>query len=82
MVHRKNTVQVKPRRVWRVTQSAPQGEYVNPSELVPAPKPPTQKAEPDPGWLVSSFELIHGVEVTDETDSLPGELFDELFMKK
>jgi hypothetical protein len=69
----------RPRRVCRVTPDAPQGEYVDPDNL-PVPLP--QRADrPEPGWMMSSFELTHGLEVTDETDTLPGDLFDELFKK-
>jgi hypothetical protein len=32
------------------------------------------------GWMGSSFDLLNGVEITEgEPDSIPGELFDELF---
>ena len=32
------------------------------------------------GWLVSSFDLLSGVDVVDEeTDTVPADLFDELF---
>ena len=79
MVHRKNSEGHKPRRVWRVTQNAPQGEYIDPDNL---PQPLARPLErPEPGWLVSTFELTHGLDVTDETDTLPGDLFDELFKK-
>jgi hypothetical protein len=37
---------------------------------------------PAPGWLASSFELTNGLDVSDETDTLPSELFDELFKTK
>ncbi|HUP05702.1 MAG TPA: hypothetical protein VMU47_01025 [Caldimonas sp.] len=30
-------------------------------------------------WHESTGELLSGVDVTDETDSMPGELFDKLF---
>ena len=80
MVHPKGPQRVT-RRVWRVTQNAPQGEYVDPdaqpAEIAPAA--PAERAEP--GFLVSSFELTHGLEVSEETDTLPGDLFDELFNK-
>ena len=33
-------------------------------------------------WHESTGELLAGVEVTDETDSMPGELFDELFNER
>jgi hypothetical protein len=75
------------RLVWRITAAAPLGEYVDPD--APEPPPQQQRAEPveggppaEPGWLVSSFELAHGLEVSDQSDTIPGELFDELFKDK
>ena len=80
MVHRKSTVGHTTRRVWRITPNAPHGEYVDPDQVPPTLTHPPER--PEPGWRVSSFELAHGLEVTDETDTLPGELFDALFDKK
>ena len=34
-----------------------------------------------PDWRGSSWDLLNGVEVSDETDSIPGELFDRLFRR-
>ena len=124
-----------PRRVWRMTPDAPQGEYL---ELVPkevrgeaseAPKVPshsdrstaygavslpsgrndatqatenshatppgrpdeTEAPSPPPmrtrvlrpaqveSWQSSSFDLFSGCTVREVTDTIPGELFDELF---
>lgn len=80
MVHRKNGVGRVTKRVWRITPNAPHGEYVNPDEVpVELTHPPDS---PEPGWLVSSFELTHGLDVSDETQTMPGELFDEIFKKK
>jgi hypothetical protein len=79
MVSRKRKVASGHRRVWRVTADAPQGEYVDPDKLPLPVSSPTER--PEPGWMMSSFELTHGLDVTDETDTLPGELFDELFKK-
>ena len=31
------------------------------------------------GWVMSSFELQHGAEVNENPDTVPDELFDELF---
>ena len=31
------------------------------------------------GWVVSSFELKHGVDVRDDDDTVPGDLYDALF---
>ena len=80
MVHRRNSVGHVTRRVWRITPNAPHGEYVDPDQQPEELTHPPEK--PEPGWLVSSFELTHGLDVSDETDTIPGELFDEIFKKK
>ncbi len=36
---------------------------------------------PVANWRVSSHDLLNGLEVTDQTDSIPGELFDKLFRR-
>lgn len=83
MADRKNSSNVNPaRRVWRITQNAPLGEYVDPDQVAAeGPARPLIKQPEPPGWQASSFDLSHGLEVSDETDTLPGELFDELFRK-
>ena len=75
-----------PRRVWRMTASSPLGEVV---DFHPAVRQPTSGAggvppkvlEPAPvaDWRGSSFDLLNGIEVQDQTDSIPGALFDSLF---
>jgi hypothetical protein len=73
------------RRIWRVTPEAPMGEFV---ELDPAapPKPDALPAElegrpevGDSNWVQSSFDLAIGLDVRDFDDTVPGDLFDELF---
>ncbi len=66
------------RTVWRVTAAAPLGEYIDPDAVV-APPRPVPMTPPDPGWLLSSFELADGLDSKDVTDTIPGELFDQLF---
>lgn len=72
---------------WRSSQGAPAGEWVDRS--VPPPRPPARPV-PSPitklpevstgGWLVSSFDLLSGTDVVeDDLDSVPMDLFDELF---
>ena len=85
MVHRRHTgdkhgVGQFTRRVWRITPNAPHGEYVDPDQLPQELSRPAER--PEPGWLVSSFELTRGLDVSDESDTIPGELFDEFFKKK
>ncbi len=81
MVQRKSANAIR-RRVWRVTEAAPLGEFVYPDELSAA-KPLAADGEPvDPGWRMSSFELTHGLEVSEApADTVPGDVFDELFRR-
>jgi hypothetical protein len=75
-----------PTRVWRISPSAPKGEWV---DLVPQANPrATPQADKDlpevsyGTWVTSSYDLLDGADVSDDPDTLPGELFDELFMPK
>lgn len=73
--------------VWRISEASPLGEWVDRS----APPPTIALAKPAPpqltdlpevrtgGWLVSSYDLLSGTEIDDAEDSVPMELFDELF---
>lgn len=68
--------------VWRISENAPMGEWVKPgtkpvaaSRSAALPKrPDTRDASPR-----SSFDLLDGVEVSDAGDTVPDDLFDELF---
>ena len=72
--------ELKGRRVvWRVTKDAPQGTYVEVGK--PEERTQVRFELPEPGWLESSFELTHGLEVHDDADSVPAELFDDLFKR-
>lgn len=55
------------------------GEWVDPS----APREPQPKKElpevSSGSWVVSSFDLLNGVDVDDSPNTVPDELFDELF---
>ena len=67
------------RRVWRISASAPQGEWVELADKV-APPPNTELPEVSYGtWVTSSYDLLDGSTVTEDPDTLPGELLDELF---
>ena len=73
--------------VWRISEKAPMGEWVDTS----APPPPPPPAPPAPkkdlpevysgGWVVSSFDLLAGVDISESPDTVPDELFDELFRR-
>ena len=68
-----------PRRVWRITASAPKGEWVD--VVDPGrPRPSADLPEVSYGtWVTSSYDLLDGADVTEVTDTLPGGVFDEFF---
>jgi hypothetical protein len=58
------------------------GEWVNKVAPV-APKPSKDLPEVSYGtWVMSSYDLLDGTDVTEDPDALPAELFDELFAPK
>lgn len=61
--------------VWRISEQSTQGEWV--SKDAPVAKP--RLTDPAESWSASSFDLLRGAETTDLSDSVTGELFDELF---
>lgn len=68
------------RLIWRMTESAPMGEWVDPD----APVSPRDAKKDLPevssgGWVASSFDLLSGSEVSDDPDTVPNALWDELF---
>jgi hypothetical protein len=74
--------------VWRISEAAPLGEWVDrhatpPTIPLASPERGTMADLPEVstgGWLVSSYDLLSGTDVVDEgSDSVPMELFDELF---
>lgn len=80
MVQRKQPAPAK-KLVWRITEAAPLGEFVDPQMV--AQKPDStglpEATVSTGGWVVSSFELLHGADVTEDDDTVPGDLFDQLF---
>lgn len=76
------------RKVWRITSEAPLGEIVDLGPKAASPRvggrvdeaaPMLIDTAPVANWRASSHDLLNGLEVTDQSDSIPGELFDELF---
>lgn len=67
--------------VWRISESAPGGEWVEKASAAP----PTRGKKPDlpevsdGSWVTSSFDLLSGSDVVEVSDTIPGDLFDELF---
>ena len=66
------------KKIWRISESAPMGEWVNEAAPV-APKQPDVAHGP---WVRSSHDLLDGADVTEDPDTVPEELFDELFRPK
>ena len=68
------------RLVWRISDRAPLGEWVDPN--IPITITPPQKHLPEVSsgkWVRSSFDLLSGVDVDDSPNTVPDDLFDELF---
>ena len=70
------------KKVWRISESAPMGEWVDGAAPV-APKQSKNLPEVSQGpWVRSSYDLLDGADVTEDPDTLPDALFDELFPPK
>jgi len=63
--------------VWRISESAPMGEWV--AKGSPVRKAGTQESSSNDSWATSSFDLLNGAQAVEVTDSVSGDLFDELF---
>jgi hypothetical protein len=65
--------------VWRISEGAPLGEWVKKEAPV---RPKVARPFPDDSeasFLSSSFDLLSGTDVIEGDNTIPGELFDELF---
>ncbi|HWH80687.1 MAG TPA: hypothetical protein VNU71_00455 [Burkholderiaceae bacterium] len=91
MVQRKPPPAPAKKRVWRITEAAPLGEFVDvnaapttgkialPQKPAAALPEATEATVSSGGWVVSSFELLSGADVTEGYDTVPGDLFDAFF---
>ena len=86
---------VGARKVWRMTAEAPMGEILEllpdaePKAstrdwpTTPASLDDMRARLPDPdaesNWQSSSYDLLTGLTVRDVTDTIPGNVFDEVF---
>ena len=68
----------KGRLVWRISERAPMGEWVDPAQLDEPTLAPNLPEVSSGGWVISSFDLLHGTDITEDT-TIPGDLLDELF---
>ena len=71
--------QPQRKRVWRISERAPKGEWVDPAKVDERAAPPELPEVSSGGWVVSSFDLLRGTDVVEEEDTIPAALFDELF---
>ena len=79
MLQRKLPVD-RRRLVWRISAKAPMGEWVDLDAPVAAQPLRTELPEVSSGgWVVSSFDLLQGTDVVEGGDTVPDDLFDELF---
>lgn len=64
------------RRVWRITDSKPEGEWVDADSAPPAAAVrDAQSTPPLESWATSSMDLLDGVQIVEHTDSqLPDDL--------
>jgi len=69
-----------PRRPAPAT-SRPVSNDVRPEAAAPAAAPSAGTKPTDHGWKNSSRDLVTGLEVTDFSETISGEIFDELFRR-
>ena len=75
---------VRPRKVWRMSAAAPRGEIVEARRGAVAQEAADDEARrPAPrsqlGWRASSHDLASGLEVSDFADTLPNDVYADLF---
>jgi hypothetical protein len=79
MVVRHSAPRPVKKLVWRISEEAPLGAWVDSTSAATS----TAKTEPSEGpsdsWASSSFDLLHGVDVSENEDTVPAELLEELF---
>jgi hypothetical protein len=62
-----------------MTEGSPMGEWVD-LDSPPRPLAPNERPEDSSGgWVGSSFDLLRGTQVSDDPDTVPDALLDELF---
>jgi hypothetical protein len=66
--------------VWRISENTPLGEWVE-AHTIPGDLP-HHEGLPEVSlgsWAESSFDLLHGTDVSESHDTVPDDLLDELF---
>jgi hypothetical protein len=70
------------RWIWRDSQGESMGKWAElDAPRVPAPAANLPEVHYG-GWVGSSFDLLSGVDVVDNPDTIPSELYDELFAER
>lgn len=80
-MNRRNPPPQKKRLVWRITEIAPMGEWVDPGAAAISAKRDLPEVSSG-GWIMSSFDLLSGAEVNENPETVPDALFDQLFPPK
>lgn len=68
-----------PTKVWRISEAAPMGEWVDISLTPRRGKMPPVPEESQGAWVRSSYDLLDGIDVQDDGEPVSDEVFDELF---
>lgn len=66
--------------VWHVSEHSPAGRWID-AHTIPGDLAHDREL-PDVAsgtWASSSFDLLHGTDVSESPDTVPGDLLDELF---
>jgi hypothetical protein len=78
----RSTEAARKKMVWRISESNPKGGWVD-VDAAQSRQGPNEVADaPDitfGGWVMSSFDLLKGLEVSDGHATVPADLFDQLF---
>ena len=66
------------KKVWRISERAPGGEWVD-ADSAPVPLTPRepQAERSNSGWLTSSMDLLSGSDVVEDPDTAPESVPDE-----
>ena len=68
------------RMVWRISEAAPMGEWVDPSLPERHVRRSTEAPDSTSGTWVSTYDLLEGSSVSEDVDTVPAPLADEMFV--
>lgn len=72
----------RAKRIWRVSAAHPKGEWVDVAAAAERPRELVTPAPTDRSWRSSSYDLLDGSEVKEDSDTVPAELLDEIVKPK